>query len=93
MAAHYTQEFREDAIRLVLEKKSSMTQIARNLGVNDWTLRGWVKDYREKARAAEPRRPETLEEENQRLRRENERLKQERDILKKAAAYFAKEQF
>jgi len=39
-----------------------------------------------------PRRPETLEEENRRLRRENAVLRQEREILKKAAAYFAKEQ-
>ena len=92
MGAHYTEEFREEAVRLVLESKSSLREVAEDLGVNAWTLRGWVKKYREQARAHAPRRPETLEEENRRLKREVSILKQERDILKKAAAYFAKEQ-
>jgi transposase len=51
-----------------------------------------MKKYRERVRASEPRRSETMEEEGRRLRRELAVLRQERDILKKAAAYFAKEQ-
>jgi transposase len=51
-----------------------------------------VKKYREKSRGREPRRAETIEEENRRLKRELSVLRQERDILKKAAAYFAREQ-
>lgn len=93
MATHYTEEFREEAVRLVLESKNSLAQIAEDLGVNTWTLRGWVKKYRESVRRNEPPKPETLEEENRRLKREMSILRQERDILKKAAAYFAKEQF
>jgi transposase len=93
MAIHYTEEFREEAVRLVLESKSTVAQVAEDLGVKTWTLRGWVKKYRESTRASEPRRPETIEEENRRLKRELSILRQERDILKKAAAYFAKEQF
>ena len=92
MATRYTEEFREEAVRLVLESKSSLSEVAKDLGVNTWTLRGWVKKYREEVRAHAPRRPETLEEENRRLKRELAVLRQERDILKKAAAYFAKEQ-
>ena len=92
MGTHYTKEFREEAVRLVLESRSSVAQVALDLGVNTWTLRGWVKKYHEGIRASEPRRPETLEEENHRLKRELSILRQERDILKKAAAYFAKEQ-
>lgn len=93
MGTHYTEEFREEAVRLVLESKRSLAQVAGDLGVNAWTLRGWVKKYREGVRTSEPRRRETLEEENGRLKRELGVLRQERDILKKAAAYFAKEQF
>lgn len=92
MAADYTEEFREEAVRLVLESRSTLAEVAGDLGVNTWTLRGWVKKYREGLRAKGPRRPETLEEENCRLKRELGVLRQERDILKKAAAYFAKEQ-
>lgn len=93
MAKQYTQEFREEAVRLALCGKESRAELARDLGVSVWTLGEWVKKHKEKSGAERPPRVETLEEENRRLRRENDRLKMERDILKKAAAYFAKEQF
>ena len=92
MSRQYTDEFREESVRLALDNSSSVAQVARDLGVSVWTLRGWVRKYREKSRAGEPRRAETVEEENRRLKRELCILRQERDILKKAAAYFAKEQ-
>ena len=92
MSRQYTDEFREESVRLAVETRSSIAQVARDLGVSVWTLRGWVRNYREKSRAGEVRRTETVEEENRRLKRELCVLRQERDILKKAAAYFAKEQ-
>ena len=92
MATQYTAEFRLEAVRLVLESERSVPEVAKDLGVNTWTLRGWIQRHRDKQGTSEPRRPETLEEENRRLKRENSILRQERDILKKAAAYFAKEQ-
>lgn len=92
MSTQYTEEFREEAVGLVLESKSSLAQIAKDLGVSAWTLRGWVKKYRERSRVNQPRRAETVAEENRRLKRELSVLRQERDILKKAAAYFAREQ-
>ena len=92
MTRQYSEEFRDESVRLAVENRSSIAQVARDLGVSVWTLRGWVRKYREKSRAGEPRRVETVEEENRRLKRELCVLRQERDILKKAAAYFAKEQ-
>lgn len=92
MAKQYTQEFREEAVRLALQGKESRAELARDLGVSVWTLGEWVKKHKEKVGEDRPPRVETLEDENRRLRRENDRLKMERDILKKAAAYFAKEQ-
>jgi transposase len=92
MTRRYGKEFRDEAVRLVIETESSVPAIARDLGVNVWTLRDWVKSHREKAGKVPAVRPETLEEENRRLKRELAVLKQEREILKKAAAYFAKEQ-
>ncbi len=83
MASHYSEEFREEAVRLVLESKSSIPQIARDLGVSVWTLRDWVKKHQAKAGVSSPQRPETLEEENRRLKRELAVLRQEREILKK----------
>jgi transposase len=89
----YSAEFREEAVRLVIEGKRGQAQVARELGVNNWTLRDWVRKYRVE-HLGEPRAAgtETLEEENKRLKRELAILKQERDLLNKAAAYFAKEQ-
>lgn len=92
MTSRYSEEFRYEAVRLVLESKSSAAQVARDLGVNVWTLRDWVKAHRKTNESVSSRRPETLEEENRRLKRELAVVKQEREILKKAAAYFAKEQ-
>lgn len=76
----------------MLESKASLPQVAGDLGVSVWTLRDWVKKHRDRLGACRPVRPESLEEENRRLKRELAVLRQERDILKKAAAYFAKEQ-
>lgn len=89
----YSGEFREEAVKLVIEGKRSQAQVARELGVNIWTLRDWARKWR-LAHLGEPRAAgiESLEEENKRLKRELAILKQERDLLKKAAAYFAKEQ-
>ncbi len=88
----YSEEFRDESVRLVLESEKTVAEVARDLGVSVWTLRGWIQKRREADRSSVPRRPETLEEEVRRLRRENAVLRQEREILKKAAAYFAKEQ-
>jgi transposase len=88
MGMQYSDEFRAEAVRLVLDSRSSVARVAEDLGIKSWTLRGWVKEHRD---GIGVRRPETLEEENRRLKRELTVLRQERDLLKKAAAYFAKE--
>ena len=92
MTNRYSKEFRDEAVRLVLENKVTQAQVARDLGVNIWTLRDWVNAGRRISNPDTSRRPETVDEENRRLKRELTVLKQEREILKKAAAYFAKEQ-
>jgi len=90
----YTVEFREAAVRQVIDGGRSVPQVARSLEMSDKTLANWVM----KARKGQPllkRAPaqpvDDLQADNARLRQENARLKQEKEILKKAAAYFAKE--
>jgi len=99
----FTKEFRSDAVKLIERGDRSIAQIARDLGINHWTLRNWCKSdpVLKKAKAAAGTSPpanETsqqrvarLEREIQRLRKENESLRTDREILKKAAAFFAKE--
>ena len=94
----YTQEFKDSTIQLALNSEKSAIQIAKELGMSEKTLYGWLRDYRKKHNlpyntntTKKPSTTESLEEENRRLRKELATLKKEKEILKKAAAYFAKE--
>jgi len=91
----YTTEFREQAVRLVLEQKLPIWEAARRLSMSSTTLKNWVGHARQGqlATVGASRRPVTeLEAELSRLKRDLAEARMERDILKKATAYFAKAQ-
>lgn len=89
----FSREFKVEAVKLVVERRVSLAQAARDLDVHVNLLRGWVKAHRADPVHAFPglgqQKPDDAE--VTQLRREVARLKMERDILKKATAYFAKE--
>ena len=89
----FTQEFKDDAVNLVIEQGYSCAEVARRLGINENNVNRWVRLYRDKNQAPSPDglSREQLESELKRLRKENKRLEMEREILKKAAAFFANE--
>lgn len=89
----YTEEFKISSAKLALESKSSqsVSQTARELGVNDNTLHTWISKYFPNRDKGEMTVSDEKDKEIKRLMKEISRLKQERDILKKAAAYFAGE--
>jgi transposase len=80
----YTQEFKQEAVRLAQTSGKPITQIARELGISDASLHQWRKELAEHGPEAFPGsgHQTALEEENHRLKRELERTRQERDILK-----------
>ena len=41
----YDLEFKESSAKLAIESDLSVTETARNLGINKNTLHGWVKKY------------------------------------------------
>jgi transposase len=86
----YPPEFRAEAVRLVRAGDTSLAQVARDLGVSNWTLRLWVKRAQIDAGEREGLRSDEREE-LRRLRKENRLLREEREILKKAAAFFVRE--
>jgi transposase len=88
----FTQEFRDEAVRLAQTSGRSRREIASDLGIGLSTLRNWI-DRRRNRQMDEPPpdRQEDMAAELKRLRRENEVLRQEREILKRATAFFAKE--
>ena len=88
----FTQEFRDEAVRLAQTSGRSRREIASDLGIGLSTLRNWIDRRRDRQmEQPPPDRQEDMAAELKRLRRENEVLRQEREILKKATAFFAKE--
>lgn len=83
----FTDEFKAQAIRLVVEEKIPVDKAAKDLGIGKSTLGNWMRQSRLKTNA--PTLVSDVEE-LKRLRKENQTLRMERDILKKATAYFAK---
>lgn len=92
MSTHrFSPEFKEEAVRQVVERGYGVPDVAARLGVSAHSLYKWVK-------AASPDRSEQqskelLEAKSEvlRLRSQLRRVEEERDLLKKAARYFARE--
>ncbi len=90
----YTREFRQEAVKLVMEEGLSWGEAARRLSLPTSTLANWVKAAKagKLGDIGKSYRPLTeIEMELARTKKELAEVKMERDILKKAAAYFAKE--
>jgi transposase len=87
----YTPEFREAAVRAVIDNSRPVADVARELGLVEQTLRNWVAAHRERTGTTdadeltvpERARLKQLEKENRELRMENE-------FLGKVSAFFAK---
>jgi transposase len=89
---NYTQEFKEEAVKLITEQGYSFAEAGRNLGVNPNLLSRWKRDIEgDSNRDLSPASAVSVQSELKRLRKENKQLRMEREILKKAAAFFAKE--
>ena len=86
---NYTEEFRQEAVRLLQMSGKSARQIGRELGVAQSVLSRWKKQADGSETISDE--DQSNDEELRQLRRENARLRMERDILKKATAFFAKE--
>ncbi len=93
MSKQYTEEFKQEAIRLATTSPQPIAKTARDLGIKEATLYNWVSAAKNSAPVVSNSQGNqvNLIEELNRLRKENARLKEEREILKKAAAFFAKE--
>ncbi len=90
----YTKEFREEAVKLVMEERLSLPEVARRLSLPPSTIVSWVKAHKagRLGEVGKTLRPLSgIEMELARARKELVEVKMEREILKKAAAYFARE--
>jgi len=87
----YSPEFKDEAVRQIVDRGFSVTEVSDRLGVSSHSLYKWVKAVKpdkteEQAAALIEAKSEVLK-----LRAQLRRSEEERDILKKAARYFARE--
>lgn len=87
----YTPEFKEEAVRQVLEKGHSVPEVAERLGVSGHSLYKWVNAVKPSENVAQANELLDAKQEILKLRAELRRTQEERDILKKAARYFARD--
>lgn len=86
--AVFTDEFKEEAVKMVTEGGLSVPEVSRRLSIPKSTLAHWVKRanagklLNNTHKRQKPVTPEEME--LARLRRENAELKMEKEILKKA---------
>jgi transposase len=87
----YTKEFKLEAIRLAETSGKTVSQLERELGLNQGTLFRWRRALSQSGLEAFPGKGHLApsDERLRRLERENTILRQERDILKKAIAVFS----
>jgi transposase len=88
----FSEEFKEGAVRLVLDEGKTIGAVARELDLTASALSLWVRHARAERTKGKSGLTKDEREELTRLRREIREIRMERDILKKASALFAKYQ-
>ena len=87
----YDRQFKIDAVSLVVNGERSVSEVARDLGIEANMLHRWKQKLTTKGSESFPGkgRLSPHEEELRRLRRELEQVKEDREILKKALVFFS----
>jgi transposase len=88
----YSKEFKAEAVALAEKREKPVSQVAKDLGINENQLYRWIQQSREAAKGGLPPFPghgKPRDEELSRLRKEVKALREANEILKKAAVIFA----
>ncbi len=88
----FSDEFKEGAVRLVLDEGKTVGAVARELDLTPSALRGWVRQARADRTKGKSGLMQEEREELTRLRKENRDLRLEHDLLKTVSALLAKDQ-
>ncbi len=87
----FTPEYKDEAVKLVINTGRPVAVVARELGVKEQTLGRWVNVFKGRQEAGDGALSESERVELARLRKENSELKMDRAFLKKASLFFAQE--
>lgn len=88
MRRKFSEEFKVDAVKLVIENGVTGEQAAKDLGIGYSTLQNWLSIHRKEQGSETPAAAQESDLVKQ-IRAENHKLKLERELLKKAAVFFA----
>ena len=88
----FSDEFKEGAVRLVLDEGKTVGAVARELDLTPSALGFWVRQARAERTQGESGLMKEEREELTRLRKEVRELRMERDLLRRVSALFAKDQ-
>jgi len=88
----FDREFKEDAIRLIVDGGRPVREVARDLGIHENMLHRWKQEYLQDKEHSFPGKGHMKphEEELFKLKRRIADLEEDRAILKKALAIFSK---
>jgi transposase-like protein len=84
-------EFKDEAVKMVIESSRAIAEVAREIQVNEGTLGNWVNKYRVEHADDEPPLSVSDRARLRELERENRELRMKAEFLGKAAAFFAQE--
>lgn len=87
----FTEEYKLDAVALLIDGNYSVPEVTKKLGVSETTIRKWMRKYgNDKAVAEEQVLTESERAELVRLRQENAHLELQLEFAKKVSTWFAK---
>jgi transposase len=88
----FDREFKEGAVRLIVDGGRTVRSVARDLGIHESNLQRWKREYLEDREHAFPGKGHMKphEEEIFKLKKKIADLEEDRAILKKALAIFSK---
>jgi transposase-like protein len=86
----FSDEFKRDAVDLVLTTGRPIAEVADELGVYDSTLGNWVRRHQDEQVAGSGLDPDERARFKE-LEAENAKLRVERDLLKRTVAFWVKE--
>ena len=88
----FTPEYKDEAVKLVINTGRPVATVARELGIKEQTLGRWVNVFKARQEAGDGSAlSETERVELARLRKEVSELKMDRAFLEKASLFFAQE--
>ena len=87
MVRVFSEEYKKDAVKMVVDNGISAAKVSKDLGIGRSTLEKWLRSYRSSTESQVVSINER--EELRKLKAENHKLRLERELLKKAAVFFA----